>query len=69
MSTLWIVIDTNINPEVTAQAIELRDQCDRNNLKEVLRAMNIIEGYNYGGSRQSHWYQCPNSKWTSIFYW
>ena len=60
MSTLQIVIDANINPEVTAQAIELREQCNRNELKEVIQAMNVIGGYNYGGSWQAHWYQCPN---------
>jgi len=26
----------------------------------VVKAMNGLEGYNYGGSWSSHWYECPN---------
>jgi len=27
---------------------------------EVLEAMNVIDGYNYGGSWSDSWYECPN---------
>jgi hypothetical protein len=31
-----------------------------NDMKMIIRAMNQIEGYDYGGGASSHWYQCPN---------
>jgi hypothetical protein len=29
-------------------------------LKQVFSAMSTIQGYDYGGSASSHWYECPN---------
>jgi hypothetical protein len=29
-------------------------------LKQVYEAMSTIQGYDYGGSASSHWYECPN---------
>jgi hypothetical protein len=32
---------------------------EREELEKVVRAMSI-DGYNYGTSASSHWYECPN---------
>lgn len=29
-------------------------------LRPVIEAMHVIEGYDYGGAWNSHWYECPN---------
>lgn len=29
-------------------------------IAEVVAAMNVVDGYNYGGSWASHWFQCSN---------
>jgi len=29
-------------------------------VSEVIKAMNVQDGYDYGGSWSSHWYECPN---------
>jgi len=29
-------------------------------LEDVIKAMNVVQGYDYGGSWSSHWYECPN---------
>ncbi|KAL7565937.1 hypothetical protein ACA910_008397 [Epithemia clementina (nom. ined.)] len=33
---------------------------DDGQLKEVVRAMNEVRGYNYGAGASDHWYECPN---------
>jgi predicted molibdopterin-dependent oxidoreductase YjgC len=49
--------------DLVAKAKELRrdlDDYDRKSLAQVVSAMNTIDGYDYGGSWSSHWYECPN---------
>lgn len=54
------VIEDGINAELVQEAIDLKEKCNNTELKEVLKAMNQVEGYNYGGGWSSHWYECPN---------
>ncbi len=54
------IIADNINAGVVQEAIELKEKCNNDELKEVLRAMNQGSGYDYGGGWSSHWYECPN---------
>ncbi len=47
--------------EIVQEAIDLKEKCSSSEeLKEVLQAMNQVDGYNYGGGWNSHWYECPN---------
>ena len=56
----WVVA-VNIDPTLTNEALELKEKCDSGKeLKEVLQAMNVHGGYDYGGGWNSHWYECPN---------
>lgn len=54
------VIEDGINATLTQEAIELKEKCNNTELKEVLKAMNQVHGYNYGGGWSSNWYECPN---------
>ncbi len=54
------VIEDNINAEIVNEAIDLKEKCSNKELKEVLKAMNQVAGYDYGGGLNSHWYECPN---------
>jgi hypothetical protein len=58
----WI-FDQNRMPEMKEQASKLLESLKDNQRKvlaEVVAAMNIVEGYNYGGGWTSHWYECAN---------
>ncbi len=54
------VIEDNINAAIVQEAIDLKEKCGNKELKEVLKAMNQVAGYDYGGGWNSHWYECPN---------
>lgn len=59
----WIVDNAGIFPELVARAKELKHEFSdrgRTERAKVIAAMEILDGYNYGGSWSSHWYQCPN---------
>lgn len=54
------VITENIDPSLSNEAIHLKEKCDgKKEMEEVLKAMNVIDGYNYGGAWSSHWFECP----------
>jgi len=47
--------------EICKQAKELKQQIESSDtFIDVVRAMNAHDGYNYGGSWSSYWYECPN---------
>ena len=46
--------------ELYEQAKDLKQQAATGTFKDVIQAMNMVDGYNYGGSWSSHWYECPN---------
>ncbi|KAL7541149.1 LOW QUALITY PROTEIN: hypothetical protein ACHAXR_010669 [Thalassiosira sp. AJA248-18] len=55
------VIQEGIDAALSNEAAQLKKKCEgETELKGILRAMNVIEGYNYGGGWNSHWYECPN---------
>jgi len=60
----WVVNNAGIFPELETRARELKhnfsDRGRKQELAKVIAAMEVIGGYNYGGSWSSHWYQCPN---------
>jgi hypothetical protein len=59
----WVIDNCAIFSDLVAKAKELRrdlDDCERKTFAEIVSAMNTIDGYDYGGSWSSHWYECPN---------
>lgn len=47
--------------EVTEEAMKLKEHIKAgNSIKNVIDAMSVHDGYNYGGSWADHWYECPN---------
>ena len=51
-----------MSPELirTLQELDKRINDPNKEIREVLKAMHVLDGYNYGGSWSSHWYECPN---------
>ena len=57
----WVIEKMNgIDEELTNEAVGLKRDVSEGSIKEVVQAMNAVNGYDYGGSWNSHWYQCPN---------
>lgn len=62
----WIMVNLkNIDKAIIEEAKELRSFVLNNfdskkQIKEVIKAMNVVEGYDYGGSWSDHWFACPN---------
>lgn len=58
----WIFDQDGRMQDLKEKATKLLDDLlnDRKVIAEVVAAMNRVDGYNYGGSWASHWYQCPN---------
>ncbi|CAB9524124.1 expressed unknown protein [Seminavis robusta] len=40
--------------------LEISQRNDTKTLRSIMSAMNKMDGYDYGGSASSHWYECPN---------
>jgi hypothetical protein len=51
-------------PDLMEEAKELQNKLSRemtiDALREVMRAVRDVDGYDYGGSASAHWYECPN---------
>eukprot|EP00957_Ditylum_brightwellii_P164182 12500265-Ditylum_brightwellii.AAC.3 len=58
----WIIHNQVDFNELKVAATQLKESvCDNEKaIAEIVSAMNQIDGYNYGGSWASHWYECPN---------
>lgn len=62
----WITTDLKgIDNTIVKEAEKLHAEIvekfgSKQQIKEVLKAMNVIQGYNYGGGWSDHWYECPN---------
>ena len=61
----WVTTNLkNVDQAIVADAMQLKQnvlQFDRKKqIKDVVRAMNVDDGYDYGGSWSDHWYECPN---------
>lgn len=54
------VIARGVDETMKSEAAQLKLNCERNERKEVLKAMHVVDGYDYGGGWSSHWYECPN---------
>jgi hypothetical protein len=62
-SLLDSVLSCDQFADLTAEAIKLKNLCDgisRAEIKQVLAAMNVDGGYDYGGGWAAHWYECEN---------
>jgi hypothetical protein len=65
----WILDHGHILPlDMLTQAKELESVLSDplKEMREVLMAMNVVQGFDYGGSWSSHWYQCPNGHYYFI---
>lgn len=60
----WVVDEAGLFPELVEKAREIKhkfsDRGRKEELAKVIAAMGVIDGYDYGGSWSSHWFQCPN---------
>ena len=46
--------------DLSDEALALKNEMESGTISDVIRAMSVVDGYNYGGSWSSHWYECPN---------
>jgi len=61
ISLLEWVITEGVDDELKKEARAMKESCERDNIiREVVKAMNVVHGYDYGGGWSSHWYECPN---------
>lgn len=56
----WIEHNAQVFPEAMSEVRTLRVRDRKKELQEVMRAMSITTGYNFGGAASSYWYECPN---------
>ena len=60
----WIINHHVALNDLKAEASKLKEEVkagdNKKILAEVVQAMNRVDGYDYGGSWTSHWYECPN---------
>ena len=59
-SLLVWVMQEGVDAKLKDEAAQMKARCEKNEIKEVLKAMNVVHGYDYGGGWSSHWYECPN---------
>lgn len=62
----WVLDNARLFRDLYEVARELQPKVDgfgtisRAEIEQVVGAMRIRDGYDYGGSAASHWYECPN---------
>lgn len=57
----WIIAHEGVlGNEFALKAQQIKQQVENDDIVEVVKAMSMTSGYNYGGSWSSHWYECPN---------
>jgi len=56
----WIINHPTDFQDMKRKAIELKNQDHIADMRSVIKAMHVLDGYNYGGSWSDHWYQCAN---------
>lgn len=60
----WVIENAKTFADLVSRAQEIKHEFvegrHKKALAKVIAAMEIVDGYNYGGSWSSHWYQCPN---------
>ncbi len=61
ISFLDWVIKEGVDDTLKREAIAMKDSCESDKIiNEVVKAMNVVHGYDYGGGWSLHWYECPN---------
>lgn len=57
----WIIAhEGTIASHSVSKAREMKLQIENTDIIQVVKAMNVMPGYNYGGNWSDHWYECPN---------
>mmetsp|Transcript_15592 Transcript_15592/g.23027 ORF Transcript_15592/g.23027 Transcript_15592/m.23027 type:complete len:323 (-) Transcript_15592:112-1080(-) len=55
----WVINHEQTFDDLIEEAKNLKEH-KTEALKEVIKAMHVINDYDYGGSWSSHWFECPN---------
>lgn len=55
----WVITE-GVDDALRDEAKKMKSSAEKNELEEVLKAMNVVQGYDYGGGWSDHWYECPN---------
>lgn len=57
----WILAhESALGSEIVSTARKEKLRIENANIIQIVTAMNVITGYDYGGSWSDHWYECPN---------
>jgi hypothetical protein len=56
----WIINHPTDFQDLKRKAIELKRKDHMADMRSVIEAMRVVDGYNYGTSWSDHWYQCAN---------
>lgn len=56
----WIINHPTDFRDMKRKAVELKNQDHVADIRSVIKAMHVHDGYDYGGSWSDHWYQCEN---------
>ncbi|GAX15209.1 hypothetical protein FisN_12Lh085 [Fistulifera solaris] len=57
----WIVANEAVlGNELVTRARRMKQDFDNRDILEVVMAMKVEGGYDFGGSWSSHWFECPN---------
>lgn len=56
----WVLEEKHLGVNMVDKAEKILQMLDDAEISEVVAAMNVVDGYDYGGTWSSHWYECPN---------
>lgn len=56
----WVLKQGILSNDVIEESKLLAQELEKNDISDVIKAMNTISGYDYGGGSDSHWFECPN---------
>lgn len=57
----WIISNERIlGKDFVIRAQRIKPQIEDADFIQVVKAMNVITGYDYGGRWTDHWFECPN---------
>jgi hypothetical protein len=57
----WIIAHEGaLGSEVVARARKEKLLLENADIVQIVQAMKVVTGYDYGGHWSDHWYECPN---------
>lgn len=57
----WIIAHEGaLGNDVVSKARQEKLHIENSHIIHIVKAMNVITGYDYGGKWSDHWYECPN---------